>query len=156
MFDLSESLIFSVIFFAHNGDEPFKDFPSRCSLYSVPPLRMSAQQPSATASYPWRHSPSSDVHGYNAVAGGCCAGGHLDPIIQQSIQNMLPTEKNLAYSLLFLMDQILDSCLLQFWIFIHHAYIFNDHISRYKSFYVSFRSSFSTCPLQSITVRNAL
>jgi len=61
-------------------------FPSRCSHYSVPPLRVSAQQPSATASCPWRHSPSSDVHGYNAVAGGCCAGGHLGPIIAQSIQ----------------------------------------------------------------------
>ena len=27
---------------------------------------------SATASCPWRLTPSSDVHGYNAVAGGCC------------------------------------------------------------------------------------
>ena len=55
------------------------------SHYSVPRLRVSAQQPSATASCPWRHTPSSDVHGYNAVAGGCCAGGHLGPILLQSI-----------------------------------------------------------------------
>jgi len=39
-------------------------------------------------------------------------------------RNMSSSEQKLAHSLLCCMDQTPNSCLLQLWIFIHHAYVF--------------------------------
>jgi len=57
-----------------------------CICNSLRSTHRSAQQPSAIALRPWRHTPSSYDHEYNAVAGGCCADGHLDPILHQLIR----------------------------------------------------------------------
>jgi len=37
---------------------------------------------------------------------------------------MSSSEQKLAYSLLCFIDQVPNSCLMQFWIFVHHAYFF--------------------------------
>jgi len=42
---------------------------------------------------------------------------------------MLPSEEKLAYSLLCFISQTHDSCLIQLWKIIHHAYVFIHQIT---------------------------
>jgi hypothetical protein len=75
-----------------------------------------AKVSSATTSFSWRHTNTSENNGYNAVAEDCCAGSHFVPRIRHPLPNKkvgkvgkvkyLPT----IYTLRSLPDQGGDVC----------------------------------------------
>jgi len=69
-----------------------------------------SQESSAAASFPLRHTTSRWRHGKTTVADDCCAGGHLEPWIVQSIQPILHSiQKLFTYPMTALQYRCFDS-----------------------------------------------